>query len=93
MSLNDEEKLEFLKSNEIREAKIYYALPSNEYIVKFIDCFFDQSNYFYLVLEYCEGGSLDRKIKEAYNINFSISLIIKWSREILLGIDYCPQNP
>ena len=44
---------DFMNSDEMREAKLYYDLPEYEYIVKYYDCFFDQSKYFYLVLEYC----------------------------------------
>ena len=44
---------DFKDSEEMREAKLYYDLPEYEHIVKYYDCFLDDSNYFYLVLEYC----------------------------------------
>ncbi len=69
-----------------KSEKIYYELPSNEYIVKFEDCFFDQSGCFYLVLEYCDGGNLKDRIEK--KAKFSDETIIKWSKEILTGIDY-----
>jgi serine/threonine protein kinase len=65
-------------------------LPSNENIVKFEDCFFDQSNCFYLVLEYCDGGDLKDRIEN--KVKFPNETIIKWSKEILLGIDYLHFN-
>ena len=55
-----------------------------------MDCFFDQSNYFYLVLEYCEGGNLKDKIEK--KAKYSNETIIQWSKEILLGIDYLHSN-
>ena len=42
----------------MREAQLYYDLPEYEYIVKYYDCFFDDSNYFYLVLDYCVSGEI-----------------------------------
>ena len=47
----------------MREAKLYYELPKNAYIVSYEDCFFDQFNQFFLVLEYCDGGCLDKLIE------------------------------
>jgi hypothetical protein len=41
----------------MREAKIYSELEENEHVVMFEDCFFDKSNNFYLVLEFCEVKS------------------------------------
>jgi serine/threonine protein kinase len=45
---------QILDSDQMREAKIYSELEENENIIKFEDCFFDKSNNFYLVLEFCE---------------------------------------
>jgi calcium-dependent protein kinase len=38
------------------------------------------------VLEYCDGGNLKDRIEK--KAKFSDETIIKWSKEILLGIDY-----
>jgi serine/threonine protein kinase len=42
----------------MREAQLYYDLTEYEYIVKYYDCFFDDSNYFYLVLDYCVSSEI-----------------------------------
>jgi len=74
----------------MREAKIYSELPTHEYIVKYEDFFFDQFNYFYLVLEFCDGGSLDKPIDDNIKANtkFSNELILKWAQEMILGIEF-----
>ena len=74
----------------MREANTYFKLPEHENIVKYQDCFFDQSNFFYLVLEYCNGGSLDTQIKK--NTKFSYQTIHEWSKEMILAIDFLHCN-
>ena len=54
-----------MNSDKMREANIYFKLQEHENIVKYQDCSFDQFGYFYLVLEYCDGGSLDKLINNA----------------------------
>jgi len=49
-----ENKNEFLNSELYREAKLYNLLSSCDYIVQFEESFFDENDYFYLVMEYCE---------------------------------------
>ena len=46
----------FLIADELREAKILYGLSLTKTvsIAQYVDCFFDQNNYFYLVSEFCE---------------------------------------
>ena len=80
-------KSEFENSKEMREAKLYFKLPENEHIIKFEDCFFDQSDYFYLILDYCDGGSLETKINKA-KVNFSNEIILKWSKEMISALDF-----
>jgi hypothetical protein len=46
----------FLKSHEFRETKLLHELPYCDYVVKYIDCFFDDYDFFYLVLDFCEVG-------------------------------------
>ena len=48
--------------------------------------FFDQSNFFYLVLEYCNGGSLDKLIEVKTKFNFD--KILQWTKEMIFGIEY-----
>ena len=56
--ISSEQKKQFLESSEFREAKILYDLKSEEnyckHVIKYEDCFFDEENYFYLVLEFCQ---------------------------------------
>jgi serine/threonine protein kinase len=79
-------KLDFMNSDKMREVEIHFKLADHENIVKYQDCFFDEFNYFYLVLEYCNGGSLDIKIKA--KTKFSFDKILQWSKEIIFGIEY-----
>jgi len=64
--------------------------PEHDHIVKFEDCFIDQFKSFYLVLEFCEGGSLDKRIENQIKskTRFSNDLILKWSQEMILGINF-----
>jgi serine/threonine protein kinase len=80
-SLNSES--EFL----INETKLNYELPENEHIIKYQDYFIDELNYLYLVLEYCDGGSLNDKIEKA-KIKFSIEQITQWSKEMIMAIHF-----
>ena len=58
MQKGSEQKKKFLESSKFREAKILYDLKSEEnyckHVIKYEDCFFDEENYFYLVLEFCQ---------------------------------------
>ena len=63
---------------------------NNDYIVQYQDCFIDELNYFYLVLEYCNGGSLDTLIKK--NTKFFYQTIHEWSKEMILAIDFLHCN-
>ncbi len=48
-------KDEFLKSKKIRECNILLQFQSfNNHVVKYVDSFFDQLDFFYLVTEYCD---------------------------------------
>ena len=55
-SIGSEMRKQFLDCDEFRETKILYSLSLTETvnIVHYVDCFFDQNNYFYLVSEFCE---------------------------------------
>jgi len=75
-----------MNSAEMREANTYFKLPEHENIVKYQDCFFDQSNFFYLVLEYCNGGSLDKLIE--VKTKFTFDKILQWTKEMIFGIEY-----
>jgi len=81
---------EFLNSKDMREAKIYSELLKHENIVKCEDTFFDQFSYFYLVLEFCDGGSLYKKIEDNIKANtkFSNESILKWAKGMILGIKF-----
>ena len=79
-----------MNSAEMREAKICFQLREHENIVKYQDCFFDQSNFFYLVLEYCNGGSLDKLIEA--KTKFTFDKILQWTKEMIFGIEYLHSN-
>ena len=49
-------KKEFIQNKNYREFKILYDLNSDgklsPYVIKYVDCFFDQDNYVYLVTKF-----------------------------------------
>ena len=52
-------KGEFLQSKKIRECNILLQMrPANEFVVKYIDSFFDQLDHFYLITEYCDVNEI-----------------------------------
>ena len=84
-------KLDFMNSDKMREVEIHFKLADHENIVKYQDCFFDDLNYFYLVLEYCDGGSLDKEITIRKNTKTKFSIdkqLSKWFKQIVLGIEF-----
>lgn len=54
-------------------------------IVEYIDCF-HQSDNFYLVMEYCSGGDLAKKLKDQGATRLPESKIIQWTFEISLAL-------
>jgi serine/threonine protein kinase len=63
------------------EAELMKKLNS-DYIIKFYD-FFENENFFFLILEYCEDGSL-LDIINSYQINRKMAIQILL--QILIGI-------
>jgi len=51
-------KEEFFKSKGYREAKLVSLLPSNGFLVRHEESFFDETNHFFLVIEFFEVNKL-----------------------------------
>ena len=49
--INDKDH--FVNTTDFREASILYE-RNNEYLIKYVDCFFDYESFFYLITEFCE---------------------------------------
>jgi serine/threonine protein kinase len=43
----------FINTSDYREASILFE-HNYEYLIKYVDCFFDNDGYFYLITEFCE---------------------------------------
>jgi len=54
-------------------------------IVEYIDCF-QQSDTFFLVLEYCSGGDLSNRLKKQGDKKLPESKVIQWTFEICLAL-------
>ena len=78
----DKEKVE-------NEIKIHKSL-NHKNIVKFLDCFFDESN-FYLILEFCEKGELFFFLKKRGNFLEDFE-IVKICWQILDVLDFLWKN-
>ncbi len=57
-------------------------------IVLYKDSFIDKDNYFNIVITFCEGGDLYKKIFRENNTCFDENTIIKWIVQLLLGLSY-----
>ena len=76
----------------IQEGQIMYALD-NESIVKFYSFNFDKTKAV-LIMEFAEGGDLNRAISEAnlWRKKFDEFVIISWFMEICRGVKYCHEK-
>jgi len=83
VQISSDQKKQFLESREFREAKILYDLKSEEnfckHVIKYEDCFFDEENYFYLVLEFCQVISTDFSFSYfLFLLNVILLFLIEW---------------
>ncbi|XP_078494064.1 uncharacterized protein LOC100175525 [Ciona intestinalis] len=70
------------------EAGILSAL-NHKYIVQFMESFFD-GDWFCIIMELCEGGTLDTKIEYAKSEQLPIDAqdILRWTYQVLDGLQY-----
>ena len=57
-------------------------------IVLYKDSFIDKDNYFNIVITFCEGGDLYKKIFRENNTCFDENTIIKWIVQLFMGVWY-----
>ncbi|XP_055997452.1 calpain-9-like [Ostrea edulis] len=77
-----------------KEARILEKLK-HPHIVSYQESFFDDDEQFlYIVQDFCDGGNLDEKIKEAANKNkhFEEKQIMSWFVQILMAVQYIHSN-
>ena len=81
-----------LSKNVIQEGPILYQL-SHPNIIKFHQFFFDNSKA-YLIMQYADGGDLNKKINEKIrnNENFEETQILCWFSELCSAIKCCHDN-
>ena len=66
---------------------------NSPYIISFIESF-TQGEQFCILTEYCSGGNLSQRIHDKKKIKdkFEQTIILKWSQEIILAVDYLHSN-
>ncbi|XP_039505253.1 NIMA-related kinase 12 isoform X3 [Pimephales promelas] len=73
----------------LQEADILRSLK-HPHIITWIDTFFDPTNdYIYIVMDYCDGGTLDDHIKEQKSGEyFEESKIMNWFVQVVMAVSY-----
>ena len=66
------------------EAK-YLASINSDYIVKYYDSF-EKNNMLYIIMEYCEGGDLDKYLHKNNKILLNEDIVWKFFIQISLGV-------
>ena len=86
-SLNFKDISEKERQNIEREVNLLKELK-HQNIVLYKDSFIDKDNYFNIVITFCEGGDLYKKLFKESNKHFDENTIIKWIIQLLLGLSY-----
>ena len=86
-SLNFKDISEKERQNIEREVNLLKELKHPN-IVLYKDSFIDKDNYFNIVITFCEGGDLYRKLFKESNKHFEENTIITWIVQLLLGLSY-----
>ncbi|RXN35245.1 serine threonine- kinase Nek6-like protein [Labeo rohita] len=73
----------------LQEADILRSLK-HPHIITWIDTFFDATNeHIYIVMDYCDGGTLDDHIKEQKSGEyFAESKIMDWFVQVVMAVSY-----
>ncbi|XP_062614294.1 calpain-9-like [Saccostrea cucullata] len=90
----DEKRKNRTKEAVQKEARILEKLK-HPHIVSYHESFFDEHEHFlYIVQDYCDGGNLDDKIKEAANKkkHFEEKQIMNWFVQTLMAVQYIHSN-
>ena len=75
------------KRETVQEAKILEAL-NHPNIVKFIEVFKTKNGKLCIVMDYCDGGDLQNRIKEQRGKNLTESQIVEWFTQVCLGLKH-----
>ncbi|XP_056624834.1 NIMA-related kinase 12 [Triplophysa dalaica] len=73
----------------LQEAEILRSMK-HPHIISWIDTFFDSTNdHIYIVMDYCDGGTLDDHIKEKKNGGyFAECKIMRWFVQVVMAVCY-----
>lgn len=86
----DERKKTRTKEAVEKEAKILSQLK-HPHIVSYHESFFDPyEEFLYIIQDYCDGGNMDDKIKEAARKkkHFEEAQIMEWFIQIIMAVQY-----
>ena len=61
-------------------------------VISYKDSFNDKDNYFNIVTIFCEGGDMYSKIQKRNGEFFNEEMILNWTVQILLGLNYIHKN-
>ena len=75
------------RQNIENEVKVLQELKHPN-VVSYKESFFDNENYFHIVMIYCEGGDMFEKIKHAKGKHFKEEEIIQWLVHLGLALSY-----
>ena len=84
-SIEDEEKKESIKKSFQREVDALLQI-NHPNIIRIYD-YFNEGDLCFLVLELCEGGSIDQKIKQKKKIN--LADLKRYARQIIAAMKVC----
>ena len=53
-----------------------------------------QSDFFFLIMEYCPGGDLRKQIsrKKSLNEKFGVQQVVEWSLQVAAALKFCHDN-
>lgn len=85
----DERKKTRTKECVQKEASILSQLK-HPHIVAYYDSFYDGDDFLYIIQDFCDGGTIDDKIREASNKSkyFEETVIMCWFVQLIMAVQY-----
>mmetsp|Transcript_11156 Transcript_11156/g.21211 ORF Transcript_11156/g.21211 Transcript_11156/m.21211 type:complete len:667 (-) Transcript_11156:968-2968(-) len=89
IDLNELSKSE--REGALQEVKLLARLR-HPFIVSYRESFLAKNNNLHIVMNYCEGGDLNTRIRNAGGEYFSEEQVLDWFVQIALALQYCHQK-
>ncbi|XP_033752381.1 serine/threonine-protein kinase Nek4-like isoform X2 [Pecten maximus] len=85
----DERKKTRTKESVQKEASILSQLK-HPHIVAYYDSFYEGDDFLFIIQDFCDGGTMDDKIREAANKNkyFEETIIMCWFVQLIMAVQY-----